>query len=277
MPFTKKPVGRYKVLGGMISYKGIQAKLKGVIASKTSCVLSRLPKILKLATLGISLDAFQADVALHWYRVMWHERLWKRIYWFGIQISQWPTDLQLIQELVYTLKPRFIVETGTGAGGSAIFFASLFKLFDIEGQVISVDNNLTKERKQTIENHPLGKNIILLKGNSISTEIIHRIKQIVGNEKEILVFLDSCHSYDHVLNELRLYQQFVPVGGYICAFDTIIKYLHDLPSGKPQWKNDNPHHAVMDFLKENNCFVIDKYMNRLLVGCAPDGFLKRIK
>jgi len=251
--------------------------LKRDIKSKTSYVLSRLFKIVKPKQMDITSEALQSALSLQWTRVLWQNELWTSINWFGVPILQWPTDLQLLQELVYKLKPRFIIETGTYEGGSAIFFASLLRMFDIEGKVISVDNNLQKHTKQIIEDHPLGENIILLEGNSVSADMINNIKQIVNNEENVLVFLDSDHSYSHVLKEMRLYQQFVSVDGYMCAFDTICRDLYDLPSGQPQWEHDNPHHAVMDFLKENDCFEIDKHMNRLLVGFAPDGFLKRTR
>ena len=251
--------------------------LKRDIKPKTRYVLSRLFRIVKPKQTNVKSEAFQAALSLQWTRELWQDKLYGSIKWFGVPILQWPTDLQLLQELVYKLKPQFIIETGTYNGGSAIFFASLLKMFDIEGKVISVDNKLQKHIKHTVADHPLGESIILLEGNSVSAEMINNIKQIVGNEENVLVFLDSDHSYKHVLKEMRLYQQFVSIDGYMCAFDTICKDLYDLPSGQPKWKHDNPHRALMDFLKENDCFEIDKHMNRLLVGFAPDGFLKRTR
>lgn len=218
-----------------------------------------------------------AELALEWTREMWQEALWKTIRWLGIPILQWPTDLIILQEIVHEQKPKIIIETGTYKGGSAIFFASLLALLRNNGKVISIENNLSKEVKKKIKKHPLGKKIILIEGDSTDDYTIESIKKIIGNEKNIMVFLDSDHSYKHVLNELRIYQQFVSVGGYLCAFDTIMKYLYNQPNGNPKWKFDNPYFAVMNFIKENRCFEIDKSKNRLLVGFAPDGFLKRIE
>lgn len=215
--------------------------------------------------------------ALNWTRLMWEEGLWEKIKWLDTPILQWPTDLIVLQEIVYEQKPKFIIETGTYKGGSAVFFASLLMLLNNSGKVISVESNLAKEVKQKIKKHALGKKIILIEGSSTSDSTIKKIKKITGDQKNIMVFLDSDHSYKHVLNELQIYQQFIPVGGYICAFDTITKDLYDLPSGDKNWELDNPHQAVIDFVKENRYFKIDKTKNRLLVGFAPDGFLKRIK
>ncbi len=218
----------------------------------------------------------EKDLALEWTRTLWKSSLWRTITWLGIPIYQWPTDLHILQELVYKLKPKFIIETGTCLGGSAIFFASLLRLLDIDGKVISVELQLSEGTKQNIRAHPLGRYVVLIQGSSTSSDTVNQVRQIVGDEKNVLVFFDSDHSYSHVLNELRVYQEFVPVGGYICAFDTICKDLAVLP-GMEYMKDDNPHRAVLEFLKENGCFEIDESMNRLKVGFAPDGFLKRVK
>lgn len=217
------------------------------------------------------------NLSLDWTRLMWQNGLWKKIEWLGVPILQWPTDLVVLQEIVFEQKPKFIIETGSYKGGSAIFFASLLRLLDNNGKVVSIENNLPDDVRQKIKKHPFGKKIVFIEGNSISTQAIKKIKKIIGDQKKIMVFLDSDHSYIHVLGELRIYQQFVAIGGYICAFDTITKDLYDLPSASKKWKLDNPHRAVLDFVKENRCFEIDKSRNRLLVGFAPDGFLKRIK
>lgn len=217
------------------------------------------------------------NLSLEWTRLMWKEGLWEKIKWLGTPILQWPTDLIVLQEIAYEQKPKFIIETGTYKGGSAIFFASLLTLLRNNGKVISIDINLSNKVRDKIVEHPLGRKIILIEGSSTSDSTIKYIKKIIRDQKKIMVFLDSDHSFGHVLNELRIYQQFVPVGGYICAFDTITKDLYDLPSGEKKWRLDNPHRAVIDFVKENRCFKIDRTKNRLLVGFAPDGFLKRIK
>ena len=217
------------------------------------------------------------DRSLEWTRLMWQDDLWKKVKWLGIPILQWPTDLVIVQEIVYEQKPKIIIETGTYQGGSAIFFASLLILLNNDGKVISVEKNLTKSVEEKLKSHSLGEKIALIKGDSTSAQILDKVKKIIGNQTNIMVFLDSDHSCQHVLNELRIYQQFIPVGGYLCAFDTITKDLYDLPSGSQKWKYDNPHRAVLQFIKENGCFQIDKSKNRLLVGFAPDGFLKRIK
>jgi cephalosporin hydroxylase len=237
----------------------------------------KLAEKIKCLFYRFSITQKRERLPLQWTKEMWNSGLWMSITWLGVPILQWPTDLIILQEIVCEQKPRFIIETGTAKGGSAIFFASLLKLLNIKGKIISIDKYLTEETKRLTESHPMGRDVILHKGDSISHQTIRQIKQIVKDEKNIMVFLDSDHSYQHVLSELNHYQHFVPLDGYLCAFDTIMKDLYDMPKGEKRWRTDNPHKAVMDFLKENDCFEIDKSRNRLLVGFGPDSFLKRVK
>ena len=88
--------------------------------------------------------------------------------------------------------------------------------------------------------------------------------------------LDSDHSYAHVLGELRVYKDFVPLNGYLVVFDTICKALGDVP-GLADWREDNPLRSVEEFLAETPEFELDKSREKLLVSFAPSGFLRRIR
>ena len=109
--------------------------------------------------------------------------------------------------------------------------------------------------------------------------MIQQLKEISKNKKSILIILDSNHSHDHVLNELRSYSSFVTLDSYMIVLDTIVE---DLPDGfvqnRPWGKGNNPKTAVWEFLKTNQRFEIDKDIeNKLLISVAPDGYLKCVK
>jgi cephalosporin hydroxylase len=74
----------------------------------------------------------------------------------------------------------------------------------------------------------------------------------------VLVILDSNHTRQHVLDELRAYHSFVTPGSYIVATDGIMYDLHDVPGGQPHWNEDNPVSAVHDFLGENDDFELEQ-------------------
>jgi cephalosporin hydroxylase len=53
---------------------------------------------------------------------------WYEQTWLGVPIWQLPDDLVALQNIVVDANPRWIVETGTKFGGSALFFASLLAM-----------------------------------------------------------------------------------------------------------------------------------------------------
>jgi|SRR6185369_10246666 len=242
-------------------------------------LLLGLGRRLKLPVISARSPELARDLPREWTRALWQNELWRGNQWHGMPILQWPTDLLILQELIGELRPRVIVETGTYRGGSAVFFASLLQLFGIEdGRVISVDIHIAREVAEALGRHPLGGRITLVEGSSTAPETVRRVEELVAGETNVFVFLDSDHTYRHVRDELAAYQKLVPAGGYLCAFDTIMKDLWDLPLAETSWRDDNPHRAVLDFLAESGgAFEIDRTRNRLAVGFAPDGYLKRLR
>lgn len=219
------------------------------------------------------------DAARDWTLALWDTKLWRGNTWLGVPILQWPTDLLVLQEILFRARPRVVVETGTNEGGSAIFFASMLSLIhgpDAEFSVVSVDVSLPREVRETLESHPHGgSRIRTIEGDSKSPEIVARVREAVGHEAEALVFLDSDHGRDHVLGELRAYAPLVPPGGWLLVFDTICRELADLPGAPDSWAHDNPADAVEQFLAESDDFVRDPAPEKLRVTFAPGGFLRR--
>ena len=68
---------------------------------------------------------------------VWRSLPWKRTTWLGRRIESAPTDLLAYQEIIAAVRPDWIVETGTGDGGRALFLASICELVG-HGEVISV-------------------------------------------------------------------------------------------------------------------------------------------
>ena len=204
--------------------------------------------------------------------------------WLGRPIIQTPQDMIALQEIIWDVKPDMIIETGIAHGGSLIFSASMLTLLEAcgeieSGKVLGIDIDIREHNKKAIEVHPMSKKITMFQGSSIDEEMIARVKEFAIQGKKIMVILDSNHTHDHVLAELKAYAHLASIGSYCIVFDTLVE---DMPSefsnDRPWDKGNNPKTAVWEYLKENDNFVIDKDIeNKLLITVAPDGYLKRIK
>jgi cephalosporin hydroxylase len=203
--------------------------------------------------------------------------------WLGRRIIQYPQDIVAMQELIWAIKPDFIIETGIAHGGSLIFSASMLELNAACGgprdaEVLGVDIDIRAHNRAAIEAHPLFKRISMIEGSSIAPEIIEQVQAKAAGRRRVLVCLDSNHTHEHVLGELQAYAPLTSVGSYCVVFDTVIE---DMPAemfpDRPWGPGNNPKTAVREYLKNHPEFEIDKQMDhKLLISVAPDGYLKRV-
>jgi cephalosporin hydroxylase len=211
----------------------------------------------------------------------------------GRPIIQYPQDIVAMQELIWSVKPDLIIETGIAHGGSLILSASMLALLDMceaiesgktmdPGQsrrkVLGIDVDIRAHNKEAIEAHPMASRIEMIQGSSIDPNVVERVHCVAAGFDRIMVCLDSNHTHDHVLAELNAYALLTSVGSYCVVFDTIVEVM---PKGafpdRPWGSGNNPKTAVYEFLKNHHEFVIDKKVDdKLLISVAPDGFLKRI-
>jgi cephalosporin hydroxylase len=206
--------------------------------------------------------------------------------WLGRPLIQYPTDLVGMQEVFFKTKPDLVIETGIAHGGSLIFSASMMALMDIcDGvsemesarHVIGVDIDIKPHNRRAIEEHPLFSRITLLEGSSVDQSLFSELGDIAKNYKRIMVILDSNHTHDHVLEELRMYSELVSVGNYCIVMDTVIETSPIAALADRPWTvGNNPMTAVKQFLAEGSNFAVDKEIEyKLSVTVAPNGWLRR--
>src|SRR6266699_5631263 len=70
--------------------------------------------------------------------------------WLGLPIIQVPQDILAIQEIIWTVRPDLIVETGIARGGSLILSASILELIGGPGLVVGVDIDIRKPSRLAI-------------------------------------------------------------------------------------------------------------------------------
>ena len=199
--------------------------------------------------------------------------------WMGRPIIQYPQDIVAMQELIWSVKPDLIVETGIAHGGSLVFYASMLELLGDDGIVLGVDVDIRPHNRIAIEEHPMARRIRMIEGSSIDPSIVAQVSEIAAGRKKVLVALDSNHTHEHVLRELELYSPYVTEGSYLVVFDTVVD---DLPGSafpdRPWGPGDNPKTAVRQFLWDNDRFVIDNQVDhKLLLTVSPDGYLRCVK
>jgi cephalosporin hydroxylase len=189
----------------------------------------------------------------------WRSGEWHRAKWLGKSTHRAPTDLLAYQELIYRLRPDWIVETRTGAGGRALFLASVCDLVG-SGQVLSIDDYPLAEAPE----HP---RITYLRSSPTSEHTAAQVREIAG-ERALLIL--GAAEYPEVVKAFENYAQLVPVGSYVVIEDTIL-------GGRPVWTGfgRGPWRAAQKAVRDGG-FVHDPSLEYALTF-NPGGFLKRVR
>jgi cephalosporin hydroxylase len=193
----------------------------------------------------------------------------------GIPTIQNPTDVWITHEILYEVKPDFIVEAGTLQGGSAALWSTFLEQIHPSAKIITIDirDQVTAAKELPI----VKKRVEFLIGSSVDPEIVEQVRKRVAGGR-VLVILDSSHTEEHVYNELQAYHDMVSLGSYLIVQDTgmgIPRY--------ERWPNAPPGGqagadlAVRRFMKDNPQFQTDLWRERLVMTNNPGGFLRRVR
>ena len=195
---------------------------------------------------------------------VWRNLRWKETSWLGQRVGRPATDLFVYQELISEIRPDWIVETGTGTGGRALFLASICELLG-HGQVVSIDKRISPKVPQ----HP---RITYLQGRSFEPSVAAEVAELVGDDPRALVVLGSCGRRLRTIKEFEAYKPLVPVGSYIVIEDTIV-------NGRPVWPafGLGPGEAAKQLVEMHRDFVADITLERYVLTFNARGFLKRVK
>lgn len=216
-----------------------------------------------------------------------------RFGWLGRPIIQYPQDMVCLQELIWSVRPDLVIETGIAHGGSLILSASMIALLDMcdaiengktinpgvsNRKVVGIEIDIREHNRQAIERHPMASRIEVIEGSSIDPEVADQVRKIASGFPRVLVCLDSNHTHNHVLAELEAYAPLVSRGSYCVVFDTVIEDMPaDMFPDRPWGPGDNPKTAVREYLKTHPEFEIDLgIQQKLVITVAPDGYLLRV-
>jgi cephalosporin hydroxylase len=190
---------------------------------------------------------------------------WHSTFWMGVQTEKLPLDMWIYQELLFMLKPDLIIETGTRHGGSALFYCQMMDLIGVPCEIVTIDI----ERPANPPQHP---RLTYLSGSSTAPDIVADVTRRASGKQQVMVVLDSDHRRDHVLAEMRAYHSLVTPGGYLIVEDTNV-------NGHPVWPQfgPGPMEAIVDFMRENQDFRIDRSCEKFLFTMHPNGWLRKRK
>ena len=189
---------------------------------------------------------------------------WDDMSWLGVPCQKYPTDLWIYQEIISSLKPDVIIETGTLYGGSALYLASLLDLIG-HGRVISIDIQIRQDRPR----HP---RVTYITGSSVSPEVIRQLEPLLEGSASRMVILDSDHRKPHVDEELRIYSRYVTRDQYLIVEDSAI-------NGHPisAQFGPGPFESLALFLRDRQDFTVDKTKEKFFLTANHNGYLLRVK
>lgn len=225
--------------------------------------------------------------------------------WLGRPIIQVPQDIYAVQELIWACRPDLIIETGIAHGGSLVMSASMLALLDYcdavevggtldpragRRKVVGIDIDIRAHNRAAIDSHPMRHKIHTIQGSSVAPDTMDKLAAAAEGYGRTMVFLDSNHTHDHVLQELELYAPYVSKGSYCVVWDTGVEDLpEDVSANRPWGKGNNPKTAVWEYMRrlreegrkardgEDLRLDYDHVTeHKIAITAAPDGFLKRV-
>lgn len=204
---------------------------------------------------------------------------YRNFQWLGRPVIQYPQDIVALQELIWDYRPTLVVETGVAHGGSLILYASILELIGGPGRVVGVEVEFREHNKIATGKHALSKRIEVVEGSSVDPAIVAQVFDRAKGQERIMVVLDSLHTHEHVLAELRAYSPLARVGAPLVVFGTSTGVIDPSTDLKREWNTTrNPKSALEEFLRENDRFVVDHEINdKLMITDAPDGYLRCVK
>ena len=171
----------------------------------------------------------------------------------GLPLAKMPEDLRTYQHIIWDTSPEVIVELGTFAGGSALWFLDQLKALSTgdSPQVITID----VDGVDIVELGTPG--ITHIMGDLRNPAMIALVKDMMRADARTMVVEDSAHTYGVTKAALEGYSEFVTPGCYFVVEDGIVEEQDVCPPG---WYDPGSVKKAIDgFMDGNEDFVQHSY------------------
>lgn len=162
-------------------------------------------------------DDVKDEISIAYLTWFHNSNVWKDMRYKGIRTLKLPSDMWNYQEILHERQIRFVVETGTRHGGSALFFAD--HVADRDGLVITCD---IEKDENDVGEHPRIRYII---GSSAWPEAAAAVSSLLPPDRkpgETFFIFDSDHRASHVTAELEVFHKLFLPGDTVIVEDTAV-------------------------------------------------------
>ena len=168
--------------------------------------------------------------------------VWQNTTWMGVDCYKSASDMWNYQEILFKLKPSLVIEFGSLCGGSALFFASVMRQIGRPYKLLSVD--IDHGRLDPVARRD--SDILFVESSSTLPAVAELIQQLkVAAPGKMFVILDSDHTKDHVLAEMKLLRPLLSAGDYLIVEDSMLNGHPVLPAFGP-----GPYEAIEAYEQE---------------------------
>jgi cephalosporin hydroxylase len=162
--------------------------------------------------------------------------VFKTTTWMGTRCQKSPGDMWNYQEILFDLKPSLVIEFGTNYGGSALFFANVMRQIGEPFKVLSVDvhhGHLEPRARRDSD-------ILFVESRSTIPAVAEQIRSLRSEfPGKVFAILDSDHSMNHVLDEMKMLRPLLSTGDYLLVEDSNVNGHPVLPGWGP-----GPYEAI---------------------------------
>lgn len=183
----------------------------------------------------------------------------------GIKAIRCPFDYVIYQMIIGEVRPDLIIEIGSHEGGGALYLADLLRIYDIDGEVHTIDIH-NKAQKNIA-----GYTNIKFFGEGAENYDLSLTKKF----SKILVIEDAAHTYECSKTAIHKFANVVSKDSYLIIEDGIVNEL-----GVEKEYGGGPLKAIREFLPIHPEYIVDRKWCDMFGKNATfnvNGYLKKIK